>query len=228
MFQESLRTVDDEGKSDKPEEKRICMVLECLIPHGCHNTDLVPLSEYLAEKKRLVETEALYIFLNILLIIEDLHKMNIVHKDLKPSNIILNRRTLKVKFINFYYAKLLSFDNEVLYNQRGSPSYTPPDVIPGKPVSPKPCDMWAAGVLFYTMLHGYVPFVGNANWGSTLTNTRALADLYSKIISNDYVISDDICLSDGAKMLVKALLCKEPSGRLKASQVTLLLGKRLK
>lgn len=58
---------------------------------------------------------------------------NIVHRDLKLGNIILNKDTKDVTLANFCLGKHLSSDVEMLKDQRGSPAYISPDVISGKP-----------------------------------------------------------------------------------------------
>jgi serine/threonine protein kinase len=46
----------------------------------------------------------------------------------------------------------------LLKDQRGSPAYISPDVLSGKPYLGKPSDMWALGVVLFTMLYGQFPF----------------------------------------------------------------------
>lgn len=106
------------------------MAMECLVPHGSHNTELVPLNHFLNEE-RLTESEALYILYNLLLVIEGMHKKEIVHREIKLSNIILNRKNLKVKLIDFYDAEF-EFTEEFEH---------------------KSDDVWATGVVLYAMLY---------------------------------------------------------------------------
>ena len=47
---------------------------------------------------------------------------------------------------------------DLLKDQRGSPAYISPDVLSGKPYLGKPSDMWALGVVLFTMLYGQFPF----------------------------------------------------------------------
>ena len=53
-------------------------------------------------------------------------------------------------------------DNDLLKDQRGSPAYISPDVLSGKPYAGKPSDMWALGVVLFTMLYGQFPFYDSA------------------------------------------------------------------
>jgi serine/threonine-protein kinase 40 len=58
---------------------------------------------------------------------------NIVHRDLKLGNLVLNRRTHRVTITNFCLGKHLCSENDLLKDQRGSPAYISPDVLCGKP-----------------------------------------------------------------------------------------------
>ncbi|ODM90143.1 Serine/threonine-protein kinase 40 [Orchesella cincta] len=61
--------------------------------------------------------------------------------------------------------KHLTSDNDLLKDQRGSPAYISPDVIIGKPYLGKPSDMWALGVVLYTMVYGQFPFYDQSPTG---------------------------------------------------------------
>lgn len=106
----------------------------------------------------MTEIEALTIFYEIVTVVERLHKRNIIHRDLKLGNIVLNKYTNKIKITNFCLGKYLLNENDLLYDQRGSPAYISPDVLCGKPYKGKPSDMWALGVVLYILLCRQFPF----------------------------------------------------------------------
>jgi len=56
---------------------------------------------------------------------------NIVHRDLKLGNMVLNTRTRRVTITNFCLGKHLIGDRDLLRDQRGSPAYISPDVLSG-------------------------------------------------------------------------------------------------
>ena len=56
-----------------------------------------------------------------------------------------------------FLGKHLMNDTDLLKDQRGSPAYISPDVLSGKPYLGKPSDMWALGVVLFTMLYGQFP-----------------------------------------------------------------------
>ena len=57
---------------------------------------------------------------------------NVVHRDLKLGNMVLNEKTKEVTITNFCLGKHLLKDDELLVDQRGSPAYISPDVLSGK------------------------------------------------------------------------------------------------
>lgn len=118
----------------------------------------VNLQQYLINRKKLPEIEALKIFYEIILVVESLHKHNVIHRDLKLGNIVLNVDSNKIKIINFCLGKYLLNENNLLNDQRGSPAYISPDVLCGLPYKGKNSDMWALGVVLFMMLYRQFPF----------------------------------------------------------------------
>jgi serine/threonine-protein kinase 40 len=57
---------------------------------------------------------------------------NIVHRDLKLGNMVLNKRSRRITITNFCLGKHLVSENDLLLDQRGSPAYISPDVLSGK------------------------------------------------------------------------------------------------
>ncbi|CAL8141939.1 unnamed protein product [Orchesella dallaii] len=163
---------------------------------------------YVIKEKKLPEAEAIRIFYKVVQIVERLHKLNIVHRDLKLGNIILNKDTGEVTLANFCLGKHLTSDNDLLKDQRGSPAYISPDVIIGKPYLGKPSDMWALGVVLYTMLYGQFPFYD-----------QSPTELFRKIKTGEFQTPVDINVSKKTVELIQSLLVLDPKKRLTASQV---------
>lgn len=190
--------------------QRLCLVLDCLAAHDfCERSqELVNLQHYVINEKKLYELHALIIFYNVVHVVERLHAMNVVHRDLKLGNLVLDRRNYKVTITNFCLGKHLASENERLQDQRGSPAYISPDVLCGKPYLGKPSDMWALGVVLFTMLFGQFPFY---DWSPP--------QLFNKIRAANYTIPSDGRVSDATKELIQRLIVLEPGLRLTASQV---------
>ncbi|KAJ8669288.1 hypothetical protein QAD02_000547 [Eretmocerus hayati] len=190
--------------------QRLCLVLDCLICHDFNpnSEELINLQHYVIREKKLMEKESLLIFFDTVRIVACLHEQNIVHRDLKLGNLVLNRRTRKVTITNFCLGKHLSSENDLLKDQRGSPAYISPDVLCGKPYLGKPSDMWALGVVLYTMLYGQFPFYDSSP-----------TQLFSKIKAANYYMPSDGRVSDGTTSLIRNLLVLQPNKRLTAVQV---------
>ncbi|XP_073959720.1 uncharacterized protein isoform X2 [Choristoneura fumiferana] len=136
---------------------------------------------------------------------------NVVHRDLKLGNIVLNQRTGRITITNFCLGTHLGSDRDLLKDQRGSPAYISPDVLMCKPYLGKPSDMWALGVVLYTMLYGQFPFCDTS-----------LAQLFSRIQAASYNIPPDgnsVQVSDNTVFLIQRLLVKDPKHRLLADEV---------
>ena len=192
--------------------RRICLVLDCLSPNDFTSTtsDLINLQHHVIREKRLSEKETLVVFYNVVGIVERLHTRNVVHRDLKLGNIVLNQRSKNVTLTNFCLGKHLMNERDMLKDQRGSPAYISPDVLSGKPYLGKPSDMWALGVVLFTMLYGQFPFYDSVP-----------QELFSKIKSAEYTIPDDGRVSEDTKSVIRKLLLTDPSKRLTASEVNI-------
>ncbi|XP_063981425.1 MAP/microtubule affinity-regulating kinase 3-like [Diachasmimorpha longicaudata] len=191
-------------------KRRLCLVLDCLTPHDFNprNDELLNLQHHVIREKKLSEKESLLIFADTVRIVAELHKRNIVHRDLKLGNIVLNRKTRKVTITNFCLGKHLASEKDLLKDQRGSPAYISPDVLCGKPYLGKPSDMWALGVVLFTMLYGQFPFYDSSP-----------TQLFNKIRAAIYHIPNDGRVSEGTTYLIKDLLVLQPHRRLTAVQV---------
>merc|ERR1740129_1837525 len=189
--------------------RRICLVLDCLTPNDFTNRtqNLVNLQHHVIKEKKLSEREALSIFYNVVCVVNKLHEKNVIHRDLKLGNIVLNCRSRKVTLTNFCLGKHLMKEGDLLKDQRGSPAYISPDVLSGKPYLGKPSDMWALGVVLFTMLYGQFPFYDSVP-----------QELFNKIKTAEFTIPDDGRVSEDTKKVIKRLLVTDPTDRMTAAQ----------
>ncbi|XP_052757961.1 serine/threonine-protein kinase 40-like [Galleria mellonella] len=193
--------------------QRLFLVLDCVTSHQFSEkgSELINLQQYVTKVKKVPEKEAILIFYDIVRVVANLHKRNIVHRDIKLGNIVLNQRTGRVIITNFCLGTHLGSDRDLLKDQRGSPAYISPDVLQCKPYLGKPSDMWALGVVLYTMLYGQFPFCDTS-----------LAQLFSRIQAANYNIPPDgnsVQASDNTVFLIQRLLVKDPKHRLLADEV---------
>ena len=201
---------EEDGRYTGRKVKRVVLVLDCLVSHDFSNKtrDLINLQHHVIREKKLSEKESLVIFHAVVSIVFRLHKANIVHRDLKLGNIVLDKRSNKVTITNFCLGKHLMSDNDLLKDQRGSPAYISPDVLSGKPYQGKPSDMWALGVVLFTMLYGQFPFYDSAP-----------QELFNKIKSAEFTIPEDGRVSEDSVSVIRRLLVTDPAKRLTAEQV---------
>ncbi|PVH17798.1 uncharacterized protein CXQ87_000696 [Candidozyma duobushaemuli] len=115
----------------------------------------IDLFDYIEVKKDMSEIECQYIFTQIVNAIYHLHKNGIVHRDIKDENVIVDERGI-IKLIDFGsagYVKSGPFDVFV-----GTIDYASPEVLRGEKYEGKPQDIWALGILLYTMIYKENPF----------------------------------------------------------------------
>ena len=117
----------------------------------------ITLKKYIEKKARLSVKEAVTIAIQVSLGIEAAHNNHIIHRDIKPQNIIISKEG-KVKVTDFGIAKAAT-SNTISSNVMGSVHYTSPEQARGG-YSDEKSDIYSLGITLFEMLTGRVPFNG--------------------------------------------------------------------
>ncbi|XP_013119293.2 tribbles [Stomoxys calcitrans] len=126
------------------------------------------LHTYLREKHRLCETEARSLFHQICETVLICHRNGIILRDLKLRRFFfIDKARTKLQYESLEGSMILENPHDDTLSEKiGCPLYTAPELLcPAPNYRGKPADMWALGVILYTMLVGHYPFFvkGNSN-----------------------------------------------------------------
>ncbi|XP_053551430.1 serine/threonine-protein kinase MARK2-like [Bombina bombina] len=114
------------------------------------------LYHHFQSERRLQEDEARLLFRQTVCAVQYIHQMNVAHKDLKPSNLLLDEnRTVKVADFGLSEAFQIGKDLET---PGGAVVYRAPEVLQGASYNGPKADTWSLGVTLYKLLTGSRPF----------------------------------------------------------------------
>ncbi len=161
------------------------------------------LKEYINKKGKLSEEEAINLTIQICDALSHAHKNGVIHRDIKPQNIILNKER-KAKVADFGIARAVSSDTftktEDIY---GSVRYFSPEQASGENVDQR-TDMYSLGIVMFEMLSGQLPYKGESpiEW--------ALKHINEEPISIKKVLPE---IDDDLADIVMKTLAKDPDDR---------------
>lgn len=161
----------------------------------------ITLKKFIEKKGRLEINEAIGIGIQIAQGIEEAHKNHIIHRDIKPQNIIISKEG-KVKVTDFGIAKAAT-SNTITSNAMGSVHYISPEQARGG-YSDEKSDMYSLGVTMYEMLSGKVPFEGES------TVTVAFAHVHEEATHLDEL---DNTIPRSLSRIVQKCMQKKPDMR---------------
>ncbi|NXF68003.1 STK11 kinase, partial [Ciccaba nigrolineata] len=140
--------------------------------------------------------------------LEYLHSQGIVHKDIKPGNLLLTTNgTLKISDLGVAEALHPFAEDDTCRTSQGSPAFQPPEIANGLDTfSGFKVDIWSAGVTLYNITTGLYPFEGDN-----------IYKLFENIGKGDYTIPEDCGppLSD----LLRGMLEYDPAKRFSIQQI---------
>ncbi len=179
-----------------------------LVMEFCPGGDFMGL---LVDKDVLSEESAKFYVSELVCAIESVHKLNCIHRDIKPDNILIDKNG-HIKLSDFGLSKIAdNISKEDLFSDNGKKSghtrnfscvgtayYVAPEVLEKKGYGPE-VDWWSLGVIFFEMLVGYAPFCSK--------NTTDIC--YKVLHFNKYLnFPPQVEISDNAKDLILKLLSK--------------------
>lgn len=171
------------------------------------------LLDMITESDHLSEKNAKQVIREVLQAVQYLHARGIVHRDVKPENILCVNRAwpLRVKLTDFGLSKFVGSAEDgtdrVMRSQCGTAYYLAPEIANNLAYA-KPVDLWACGVVLYVMLAGKFPFYGD-------TDEKFMRRLRGGVKFPEKEWSG---ISADAKALVRGLLDPSPASRLTATE----------
>jgi len=171
----------------------------------------------LIEKDKLTEEEAKFYTAELILAVESIHKLDCIHRDIKPDNILIDK-TGHIKLSDFGLAKVSDKlyeqnstktpnynpnkrTHQKLYSCVGTAFYVAPEVLKKKGYSQE-IDWWSVGVIFYEMLVGYAPFYAEET-----------QEVINKVLGKIWEVPEEINLSKEALDFMKRMM-SDPNERL--------------
>lgn len=147
------------------------------------------LAQLLQEQKRLSMESALPLIKQILDALSYAHNKGVIHRDIRPSNIILLNNNEQIKFVDFAFSKILPEGTKELQTLTssgeilGNPVYASPEFCRGQPLDAR-SDIYSAACLIYQILDGEPPLLG-ANAAETAEKHLYAAPRESQFINKD-------------------------------------------
>ncbi|XP_046965611.1 PAS domain-containing serine/threonine-protein kinase isoform X2 [Vanessa cardui] len=172
-------------------EKYFQMVME---KHGAG----MDLFEFIERRPRLDEPLLSYIFRQIGQAVEYLHSLNILHRDIKDENVIIDNK-FHVKLIDFGSATFMSKDT-LFATFYGTTEYCSPEVLAGNKYAGPELEMWSMGITLYVLTFFVNPF-------------SDIEDTIQGPLTFPQVVSEDL------EQLLRWMLCKEPLQRCTVAQL---------
>lgn len=151
-------------------------------------------------KRRLPEAKVREIAIDLMSALFYLHQNRILHRDIKPQNILIDDRG-RAKLCDFGFARNLSTETHVLTSIKGTPLYMAPELIQEQPYD-YAADIWSLGCILYELSVGEPPFP-----------TKNIFDLIKKIRYAAVILPDD--MSDVLRGFLQGLLEKNFKKRIK-------------
>ncbi|XP_064159595.1 MAP/microtubule affinity-regulating kinase 4 isoform X3 [Anguilla rostrata] len=160
--------------------------------------------DYLVSHGRMKEKEARAKFRQIVSAVHYCHQKNIVHRDLKAENLLLDADS-NIKIADFGFSNEFTLGNK-LDTFCGSPPYAAPELFQGKKYDGPEVDIWSLGVILYTLVSGSLPFDG-----------QNLQELRERVLRGKYRVP--FYMSTDCEGILRRFLVLNPTKRCTLEQI---------
>ncbi|XP_077049134.1 MAP/microtubule affinity-regulating kinase 4 [Agelaius phoeniceus] len=160
--------------------------------------------DYLVSHGRMKEKEARAKFRQIVSAVHYCHQKNIVHRDLKAENLLLDADA-NIKIADFGFSNEFSRGSK-LDTFCGSPPYAAPELFQGKKYDGPEVDIWSLGVILYTLVSGSLPFDGHN-----------LKELRERVLRGKYRVP--FYMSTDCENILRRFLVLNPAKRCTLEQI---------
>lgn len=165
--------------------------------------DGITLKEYMEKKGVLSDVEALHFVKQILKGLAHAHERGIVHRDIKPHNILLLKDGT-IKITDFGIARLTKFDTQTISDMTiGSVHYISPEQASGDRTDER-SDIYSMGIILYEMLTGKLPFDADTAVAVALMQVQSQPDLPTELNEN---------IKQGLEDIILKAIMKDPAIR---------------
>ena len=167
------------------------------------------LKEIIQDEGRLEEYTALDIAKQIARALSAAHRNGIIHRDIKPHNILISKDGRQVKVADFGIAKAVSSSTMTnMGSVIGSVHYISPEQAKGKHLTSN-ADLYSLGIVLYEMIIGRVPFSGDSPISIAL-----------KHINEDIAFTeeDKINIPNSVRTIISKMTQKEPANRYQTAE----------
>jgi len=140
---------------DNDKDNEICVVTEF-----AEKGELFKIINHKHGTKKLSESDIKIIAKQLVSALQFLHSARIIHRDIKPQNILLSKSNV-IKLCDFGFARALSEQSIMATSIKGTPLYMAPELVQEKPYNDR-VDLWSLGVILYELYYGKPPFYTNS------------------------------------------------------------------
>lgn len=163
------------------------------------------LKEYIIERRKLTAMEVIRLSAQIAQGLAAAHLQGVIHRDVKPANVMLHEGATRVRLMDFGLARVACDNSDLTSHDHtvGTPAYMAPEQVMGKEIDSR-ADLFSLGCVIYSMATGHSPFYGKNH----IETIRKIVDLTPAALQ-----TIDPAIPSFLSDMVDKLLQKNPDDR---------------